>query len=240
MLVANGQLVYLHSTLPSLTPHTSQHAWLQILHPDTLPQTTAWKVNLAASSDSTGTGDARGKKKSASKGGPVRLIDALSKAGVLIGAKLDLGLSHFEAADIGTGKASSKEQHAGQGLDQLRDRCLAAKDQGATFSKYRAVFHVEAAAAEGPSLAVGLPTSHAVERNAQDLAEYAAVSQGCGLVPMVEPEVLCGEMDMRVPPGECQQLRVTCRLLSAKCPSSSAQCHTGSSLVPWCSVSIIS
>ncbi len=34
------------------------------------------------------------------------------------------------------------------------------------------------------------PSEAAVQRNAAQLAEYAAMSQACGLVPVVEPEVL--------------------------------------------------
>lgn len=36
----------------------------------------------------------------------------------------------------------------------------------------------------------GLPTYDAIQRNAIQLAQYAAVSQAAGLVPIVEPEIL--------------------------------------------------
>jgi len=38
--------------------------------------------------------------------------------------------------------------------------------------------------------AKGFPSEKAVELNAQQLAQYAAVCQAAGLVPIVEPEVL--------------------------------------------------
>lgn len=53
---------------------------------------------------------------------------------------------------------------------------------GATFAKWRAVIRIDTAK--------GLPTPAAVERNVEDLARYAYACQACGLVPIVEPEIL--------------------------------------------------
>ncbi|QSP94136.1 fructose-bisphosphate aldolase class I [Marinobacter salinisoli] len=66
------------------------------------------------------------------------------------------------------------------GLDGLHDRLESYKAQGARFAKWRDVFHISDT----------LPSRTAVEANAEVLARYAAVCQSCGIVPIVEPEVL--------------------------------------------------
>ena len=67
-----------------------------------------------------------------------------------------------------------------QGLDGLAERLLVYKAQGARFAKWRAVYNVS----------VTLPGALAVHANAEALARYAAICQDCGIVPIVEPEVL--------------------------------------------------
>lgn len=66
------------------------------------------------------------------------------------------------------------------GLDGLRERLLAYREQGLRFAKWRAVIAV----------GDGLPTEIAIATNARQLALYAALCQEAGLVPIVEPEVL--------------------------------------------------
>lgn len=51
--------------------------------------------------------------------------------------------------------------------------------QGAKFTKWRAALKVSDT----------LPSQDAIEQNAHQLAEYAAICQACHLVPIVEPEV---------------------------------------------------
>lgn len=70
-----------------------------------------------------------------------------------------------------------------QGFDDLGKRLAEYKELGARFAKWRAVITI--AKDDG-----GHPTIIAVERNAHDLALYAALCQENGLVPIVEPEVL--------------------------------------------------
>ncbi len=67
-----------------------------------------------------------------------------------------------------------------QGLDGLAERLDAYKLQGARFAKWRAVYNVSDT----------LPGCLALKANAQALARYAAICQQCGIVPIVEPEVL--------------------------------------------------
>ena len=66
------------------------------------------------------------------------------------------------------------------GLDKLADRLTKYYEQGARFAKWRAVIDIGA----------GIPSYTAIRTNAHALARYAALCQECGLVPMVEPEVI--------------------------------------------------
>jgi len=66
------------------------------------------------------------------------------------------------------------------GLDRLAERLSKYYDQGARFSKWRAVIDI----------AAGVPTYGAIKANAHALARYAALCQAAGIVPIVEPEIL--------------------------------------------------
>lgn len=66
------------------------------------------------------------------------------------------------------------------GLDGLAERLVAYKAQGARFAKWREVY----------SITETNPTLLGLHANAEMLARYAAVCQGLGIVPIVEPEVL--------------------------------------------------
>ncbi|TFK40661.1 fructose-bisphosphate aldolase [Crucibulum laeve] len=69
-----------------------------------------------------------------------------------------------------------------QGLDNLLESLQRARAAGARFSKWR----VPIACA---SPASGLPSRLSLEIQAETLAQYAAISQEAGLVPIVEPDV---------------------------------------------------
>ena len=68
-----------------------------------------------------------------------------------------------------------------QGLDDLDKRCQQYKADGCQFAKWRSVLTI------GPNT----PSYQAIMENANVLARYAATCQAAGLVPIVEPEVLC-------------------------------------------------
>ena len=68
------------------------------------------------------------------------------------------------------------------GLDDLQERCEVFFRQGARFAKWRAALRID--------VDRGLPSADAIRENADTLAKYAHVAQKCGLVPMVEPEIL--------------------------------------------------
>ena len=67
-----------------------------------------------------------------------------------------------------------------EGLDGLRDRLKEYAQLGARFAKWRAVINI----------GEDIPSGTCIEANSHALARYAALCQECGLVPMVEPEVL--------------------------------------------------
>lgn len=67
-----------------------------------------------------------------------------------------------------------------QGLDGLRERLAEYVKLGAKFTKWRAVY----------AIGKNIPTPYGSKVNAEGLAQYAALSQEAGLVPIVEPEVL--------------------------------------------------
>ena len=67
-----------------------------------------------------------------------------------------------------------------EGLDGLRERLAAYYKAGARFAKWRAVIDI----------GTGIPTSYAIDANAEALARYASLCQEASIVPIVEPEVL--------------------------------------------------
>jgi fructose-bisphosphate aldolase, class I len=67
-----------------------------------------------------------------------------------------------------------------QGLDGLRERLGEYRELGAHFTKWRAV----------SVIGEHLPTRACIDANANSLAQFAALSQEAGLVPIVEPEIL--------------------------------------------------
>ncbi|BDE08103.1 fructose-bisphosphate aldolase [Vulcanimicrobium alpinum] len=121
----------------------------------------------------------------------VPFVDALRSRGMHAGIKVDTGTKRLPFTDAET---------ITEGLDGLRDRLDAYRAMGATFAKWRAVFRITA----------GTPSPRAIRTNAHALARYAALCQECGIVPIVEPEVL-GEGDHDLATSE----DVTRRILAA-------------------------
>ncbi|KXZ43103.1 hypothetical protein GPECTOR_102g56 [Gonium pectorale] len=101
-----------------------------------------------------------------------RFVDVLAEQGILAGIKVDEGLAPLP--DGGDGETYTR------GLEGLEAACREYVAAGAKFAKWRATIKVSDV----------LPTDLAVERNADDLARYAKICQECGLVPVVEPEIL--------------------------------------------------
>jgi fructose-bisphosphate aldolase class I len=97
--------------------------------------------------------------------------------------------------DIGTKDLAARpSEKVTEGLDGLRERLHAYFKMGARFAKWRGVIAVND---------THLPTEACIEGNAHTLARYAALCQGGGLVPIIEPEV---RMDGTHTQNRCQDV----------------------------------
>ncbi|HVT62822.1 MAG TPA: class I fructose-bisphosphate aldolase [Legionellaceae bacterium] len=97
--------------------------------------------------------------------------EILLDKGILPGIKVDKGLAILPQ--------TQKEQIT-LGLDDLTERLLKYKEQGAKFAKWRNVY----------SISDTTPSMMMIKAGAETLARYAAACQAVGIVPIVEPEVL--------------------------------------------------
>ena len=98
-------------------------------------------------------------------------VDVLKRQNIIPGIKVDKGTKSL---------AGFPGEKITEGLDGLRERLAEYARLGARFTKWRAVLAI------GPEI----PSRTGLEGNAQSLAQFAALSQEAGLVPIVEPEVL--------------------------------------------------
>jgi len=76
----------------------------------------------------------------------------------------------------------SEDEFIVQGMDDLLSRLQSARAVGARFSKWRAPIACS-------SVETGFPSPLSLEIQAETLAQFAAISQQAGLVPIVEPDV---------------------------------------------------
>ena len=112
------------------------------------------------------------------------LIELIRQAGCVPGIKVDKGTAKLPGHDYDTST---------EGLDGLRERLLEYHEIGARFTKWRAVFRISE---HGPE-------EFSIVLNSCALAQYAVIAQECGLVPIVEPEVLMeGDHDLAL----CEQV----------------------------------
>ena len=95
----------------------------------------------------------------------------LSEMGSIAGIKVDTGAKQL---------AGSPKEKITEGLDGLRDRLKEYSNLGAQFTKWRGVYNISK----------DYPSKLSIHSNAHALARYAALVQECGMVPIVEPEVL--------------------------------------------------
>ena len=108
-------------------------------------------------------------KQSASNGKKIPKL--LSEIGSLAGIKVDTGAKQM---------AGSPDEKITEGLDGLRERLNEYYKLGAKFTKWRGVYNISKR----------YPSKLSINSNAHALARYAALVQECGMVPIVEPEVL--------------------------------------------------
>ena len=97
--------------------------------------------------------------------------ELISLSGAVPGIKVDTGAKVL---------AGSVEEKVTEGLDGLRERLQAYYKLGARFTKWRGVY----------SISDKFPSKLSIQSNAHALARYSALVQECGMVPIVEPEVL--------------------------------------------------
>ena len=95
----------------------------------------------------------------------------ISETGAVPGIKVDTGAKVL---------ANSSEEKITEGLDGLRERLKEYYELGARFTKWRGVYNISKK----------YPSKLAIYSNAHALARYSALVQECGMVPIVEPEVL--------------------------------------------------
>ena len=104
-----------------------------------------------------------------SSGKPIPAL--ISESGAVPGIKVDTGTKVL---------ANSPEEKITEGLDGLRERLKKYYELGARFTKWRGVYNI----------GEKYPSKLAIYSNAHTLARYSALAQECGMVPIVEPEVL--------------------------------------------------
>ena len=102
-----------------------------------------------------------------------RLIQPLLDNDIMIGIKVDKGVKPLYGTDGET---------VTQGMDDLDIRCKTYYDAGARFAKWRSVLKIDTTK--------NMPSDISIHENAVTLARYASICQNCGLVPIVEPEIL--------------------------------------------------
>ena len=100
-----------------------------------------------------------------------RIPDMILDSGAIPGIKVDTGAKIL---------ANSVEEKVTEGLDGLRERLKKYYELGARFTKWRGVYNISEK----------YPTKLAIQSNAHALARYSAIVQECGMVPIVEPELL--------------------------------------------------
>ena len=97
--------------------------------------------------------------------------ELISTTGAVPGIKVDTGAKIL---------AGSTEEKITEGLDGLRERLKSYYKLGARFTKWRGVYNISNK----------YPSKLSIHSNAHALARYSALVQECGMVPIVEPEVL--------------------------------------------------
>lgn len=98
------------------------------------------------------------------------LVDVAKDNGIIPGISPSTGLVPL---------AGAPGEVIGGGLDGLRERFANYAKHGIRFSKWRTAIRI----------GEGIPSAYCIDANAYVLAQFAALSQEAGIVPIIEPEV---------------------------------------------------
>merc|ERR1719181_2117916 len=109
------------------------------------------------------------------------MVDLITKNGMVPGIKLDKGYGKEGLPGTAIGPLGHPETWC-KGIDDLEKRCAEAYAAGARFAKWRNVLQID------PE--TGLPSELAITLCVHNLAQYAAICQRQGIVPIVEPEIV--------------------------------------------------
>ena len=101
----------------------------------------------------------------------IKIPELISRMKSTTGIKVDTGAKVL---------AGSPEEKITEGLDGLRERLKEYYKLGAKFTKWRGVY----------TITKNFPSKISIQSNAHALARYSALVQECGMVPIIEPEVL--------------------------------------------------
>jgi len=101
-----------------------------------------------------------------------RLVDLLRRHGVVPGIQVDRGIVPL---------TGTPNEVTTQGMDNLAERVREYKAGGCGFAKWRVAYHISDTT----------PSHLALNENANLSARYASICQKHGLVPIVEPDVVC-------------------------------------------------
>ena len=100
-----------------------------------------------------------------------KIPELITSMGSIPGIKVDTGAKVL---------AGSTNEKITEGLDGLRERLKEYYKLGAKFTKWRGVYNISK----------DFPSKLSIQSNAHALARYSALVQECGMVPIVEPELL--------------------------------------------------
>ena len=110
-------------------------------------------------------------------------VNYLTSRRIIPGIKVDQGLAPLNETNP---ELNQSTETYTKGLKGLENRLKEYYQMGLRFAKWRAAFEIHLSDT-GTMLT---PTNYAIEKNCEILAKYAASCQSCGLVPIVEPEVV--------------------------------------------------
>ena len=115
--------------------------------------------------------------------------ELISQLGIMFGVNPAIGWQHLDGTPFeGWAISKSPDELIPTGMDGLQERLQKWRGMGASFVKWRVIARMEP----------GFPTARGIEAGANQVAQYAALAQEAGLVPIVEPDVdMIGEHDIK-------------------------------------------